>query len=82
MNYPGVQSQDFKFALADQFGQKLLPKLRGVMIDEAHEELEELEQIIALISDYPLIEAFRKAREGRYGQFQWQGLVYQDETAI
>ncbi|GAX44862.1 hypothetical protein NIES4075_58810 [Tolypothrix sp. NIES-4075] len=46
VNYPLVESA-FKFALADQFGQKLLPKLRGVMIDEAHEELEELEKIIA-----------------------------------
>jgi hypothetical protein len=81
VNYPGVQSQDFKFALADQFGQKLLPKLRGVMIDEAHEELDELENIITEIDDVSLIEAFRKAREGRYGQFQWQGLVYQDESA-
>nr|WP_236116941.1 AAA family ATPase [Hassalia byssoidea] len=81
VNYPMVESA-FNFALADQFGQKLLPKLRGVMIDEAHEELEELEKIIAEIGDYPLIEAFRKAREGRYGQFQWQGLVYQDERAI
>ena len=82
VNYPMVEPEAFKFALADQFGQKLLPKLRGVMIDEAHEELEELEQIITDIGDYPLIEAFKKAREGRYGQFQWQGLVYQDETAI
>ncbi len=79
VNYPMVESADFKFALADQFGQKLLPKLRGVMIDEAHQELEELEHIIAEIGDIPLIEAFQKAREGRYGQFQWQGLVYQDE---
>ncbi len=81
VNYPMVESADFKFALADQFGQKLLPKLRGVMIDEAHQELEELEHIIAEIGDIPLIEAFQKAREGRYGQFQWQGLVYQDEPA-
>ena len=80
VNYP-VVSGDFKFALADQFGQKLLPKLRGVMIDEVHEELERLEGIIAEIGDSPLIEAFSKAREGRYGQFHWQGLVYQDEPA-
>ncbi len=79
VNYPTVESAEFKFALADQFGQKLLPKLRGVMIDEVHEELEELKQIITEIGDNPLIEAFSKACEGRYGQFHWQGLVYQDE---
>lgn len=80
VNYPMLESSDFQCAIADQFGQKLLPKLRGVMVDEAQEELSELEDIIAEIGDIPLIEAFKKARSGRYGQFQWQGLVYQDES--
>lgn len=83
VNYPGVESvnsEAFKFAIADQFGQKLLPKLRGVMIDDAAAQLDELEVIIAEIGDTSLIKAFTKAREGRYGQFQWQGLVYKDEV--
>jgi hypothetical protein len=82
VNYPGVDdinSHNFKFAIADQFGQKLLPKLRSVMVDEASEELEELKTIISEIGDQPLIAAFEKARKGRYGQFNWQGLVYEDE---
>ncbi|MDK2408664.1 AAA family ATPase [Aphanizomenon sp. PH219] len=82
INYPEVENVDslaFKFAIADQFGQKLLPKLRGVMVDEAQQELDELEIIIQEIGDKPLITAFKKAREGRYGQFSWQGLVYEDE---
>lgn len=79
VNYPGIENindEAFKFALSDQFGQKLLPKLRGVMVEDAHEELDELEQIIKDINDPALINAFTKAREGRYGQFQWQGLIY------
>ncbi|BAZ89816.1 hypothetical protein NIES932_12990 [Raphidiopsis curvata NIES-932] len=82
VNYPQMEtinSPSFKFALADQFGQKLLPKLRGVMVDEAHEQLEEMSRIIDDINDQPLITAFDKARKGRYGQFTWQGLVYEDE---
>jgi len=82
VNYPGVEEIDspaFKFAIADQFGQKLLPKLRGVMVDEMNKELDELDGIITEIDDNPLILAFKKARLGRYGQFYWQGLVYQDE---
>lgn len=82
VNYPQVESIEspaFKFALADQFGQKLLPKLRGVMVDEAHEQLEEMGRIIDDINDQPLVTAFDKARKGRYGQFTWQGLVYEDE---
>jgi predicted nucleic acid-binding Zn-ribbon protein len=84
VNYPevnGIDSPAFKFALADQFGQKLLPKLRGVMVDEAHQQLQEMKEIIDKINDQPLIEAFDKAKEGRYGQFSWQGLVYKDEEA-
>jgi 5-methylcytosine-specific restriction endonuclease McrBC GTP-binding regulatory subunit McrB len=81
VNYPTVDLGNFKLALADQFGQKLLPKLRGVMIDEFHEELEELQQIITEIGDNSLTEAYIQARQGRYGQFYWQGLVYQDEPA-
>ncbi|BAY90679.1 MULTISPECIES: AAA family ATPase [unclassified Tolypothrix] len=83
VNYPGVENTNsaaFKFAIADQFGQKLLPKLRGVMIDEFADELEQLRIIIEEIKDQPLIAAFKKARAGRYGQFQWQGLIYQDEV--
>ncbi|BAY65301.1 hypothetical protein NIES22_54040 [Calothrix brevissima NIES-22] len=83
VNYPGVDNTNsaaFKFAIADQFGQKLLPKLRGVMIDEFADELEQLKNIIVEINDQPLIIAFEKARAGRYGQFQWQGLVYQNEA--
>lgn len=83
VNYPGVESvnsEAFKFAIADQFGQKLLPKLRGVMVDDAAPQLDELQAIITEISDTSLSKAFTKAREGRYNQFQWQGLVYKDEV--
>lgn len=82
VNYPGadnINSPAFHSAIADQFGQKLLPKLRGVMVDEAHEELDEMKTIISEIDDKPLITAFEKARKGRYGQFSWQGLVYEDQ---
>ncbi|MCZ2205349.1 AAA family ATPase [Cylindrospermopsis raciborskii] len=84
VNYPevnGIDSESFRFALADQFGQKLLPKLRGVMVDEAHQQLQEMKEIIDEINDQPLIKAFDKAKEGRYGQFSWQGLMYEDEEA-
>ncbi|MDJ0696210.1 AAA family ATPase [Mastigocoleus sp. MO_188.B34] len=86
VNYPGVEdnnTESFQFAkiaIADQFGQKILPKLRGLMIDDFQEQLDELEKIIEEIGDESLTQAFKKAREGRYGQFHWQGLVYQEES--
>ncbi len=83
VNYPGVEGVDseaFKWAIADQIGQKLLPKLRGVMIDDSREALSELKDIIREISDRSLIDAFDNACQGRYGQFYWQGLVYKRES--
>ncbi len=80
VNYPGVtdvNSEAFKWALADQFGQKILPKLRGLVIsDESiQENLEQLGQIIAALGDPPLETAFQRACQGY--QFQWKGLAYQ-----
>ncbi|EKD07035.1 AAA family ATPase [Arthrospira platensis] len=82
VNYPGVSevnSAEFRYALADQFGQKLLPKLRGLMIDDYHEELEEMKQLIEQLGDEPLTKAFEKSRNSSTGQFEWKGLIYPEE---
>ncbi len=83
VNYPGVVEGNkaaLKAALADQFGQKLLPKLRGLMLDECHEQLEELARLINDIGDEALIKAFAIAKNGHFGQFQWRGFVYLEES--
>ena len=85
VNYPGVmegEKEAFKAALADQFGQKLLPKLRGLMIDECHEELEQFSGLIQEIADPSLEQAFEQAKQGRYGQFQWRGFVSETTTSM
>ena len=82
VNYPGVVEGNetaFNAALADQFGQKLLPKLRGLMLDECDKELNEFSQLINEINDEALIKAFATARDGHFGQFQWRGFVYLEE---
>ena len=80
VNYPGVtdvKSDAFKWALADQFGQKILPKLRGLVIEDesVQENLDRLGGIISAIGDPNLETAFQRARQGY--QFQWKGLAYQ-----
>ena len=83
INYPGVSDGDesaFNAALADQFGQKLLPKLRGLMIDECHRELEDFSRLINDIGDKALMDAFEAAKQDRFGQFQWRGFVYPKES--
>lgn len=82
INYPGVSdpnSEEFCFALVDQFAQKLLPKLRGLMIDDYQEELNKFDSLIKELGDASLTEAFIKARGSRSGQFEWKGLIYPEE---
>lgn len=86
VNYPGLNSHDsdsalYRQALADQVGQKLLPKLRGLMVDEYAEEIAELGSLIAELQDRSLIDAFNRAKDpsGGRGDFVWKGLVYESE---
>ncbi len=88
INYPGVgqdlDAEPCRHALADQFAQKLLPKLRGVMVEEVDtkEGLKALGNFIdRYIQDSALREAFDKACIGKYGQFHWKGLVYPEEES-
>jgi Chromosome segregation ATPases len=82
INYPGVSDlncEEFRFALVDQFAQKLLPKLRGLTIDDYQEELNKFTSLIEQLGDASLTEAFKKARGSRSGQFEWKGLIYPEE---
>ena len=81
-NYPNADRDEVRNqAIADQFGQKLLPKLRGVMVEEKNveEALDRMESLLSQLNDEPLNKAFKKAREGQYGQFQWKGMVYSQD---
>jgi predicted nucleic acid-binding Zn-ribbon protein len=81
VNYPEAENNPDirRQAIADQFGQKLLPKLRGVMVDEKKVELDKMQELVKELGDVPLEKAFTKAKEGKYGGFHWQGLVYEDK---
>lgn len=80
INYPQADQNESvrKQAIADQFGQKLLPKLRGVMVEDSlvREALEQMKVLISEFGDEPLTQAFEQACQGQYGQFQWKGMVY------
>ncbi|NER39862.1 MAG: AAA domain-containing protein [Oscillatoria sp. SIO1A7] len=80
VNYPGaedINSERFRWALADSFAQKILPKLRGIVIGDRQmqQNLDELGAIINAIGDKSLAAAFAKARQGY--QFQWKGMSYE-----
>lgn len=79
-NYPGVQTDDntLNQAIADQFGQKLLPKLRGLVVEDhtVQPYLHQMQLLIDEFGDKALTDAFEKACAGQYGQFQWKGMIY------
>jgi predicted nucleic acid-binding Zn-ribbon protein len=80
VNYPGALQNETigKQAIADQFGQKLLPKLRGLMVEDSNvkPQLDRLKNLIAELGDESLKQAFQVACQGQYGQFQWKGMIY------
>ncbi len=68
-NYPGVQTDDntLNQAIADQFGQKLLPKLRGLVVEDhtVQPYLHQMQLLIDEFGDKALTDAFEKACAGR-----------------
>ena len=75
-NYP--IAADYHLALADQVEQKILPKLRGIDIQDSAttECLNIVESVIEELEDKELREAFLHARQesGRLGLFTWRGV--------
>ncbi|GAB4281692.1 MAG: hypothetical protein Fur0025_10410 [Oscillatoriaceae cyanobacterium] len=79
VNYPGVGDNltaAALAALADSFAQKILPKLRGIIIEDERtmDNLDRLGSIVSGLGDSALTAAFAKARQGY--QFQWRGISY------
>ena len=48
------------------------------MVEEKNvkEALDNMGILLSELNDDALNQAFKKAREGQYGQFQWKGMVY------
>lgn len=47
---------------------------------EVKTALDRMEALLAKLGDNTLNDAFAIARVGQYGQFQWKGLVYDQES--
>lgn len=79
-NYPLVETENrYKWAFADQIEQKIIPKLRGLDMNNKNTKstLAEIARIINQLEDPPLKKAFESANEesGYLGMFQWRGAV-------
>ena len=75
-NYPGVKvGQEFKKAFADQVEQKVIPKLRGVDINDAGNALGLIGEVITELDDDELFEAYDKASKNSNDLFVWRGVT-------
>ncbi len=73
-NYPQVDfGNTYKYAFADQLEQKILPKLRGVDIQDNHNCFETIRTIIEDLNDKELSDAYKRSTENRY-MFTWHGV--------
>lgn len=79
-NYPQVNIDDrFKFAFGDQIEQKMIPKLRGLEINNhnSQECLSIIREIVSDLDDEELVTSFDQALEESegVGLFQWRGVT-------
>lgn len=79
VNYPGVDKDNYKVPFADQLEQKIIPKLRGLDINDSstHSVIETIKEIIDEVNDSALREAFENSiyNSRSIGMFQWSGVT-------
>lgn len=78
--YPEVEGigDRVSIALADQIEMRLLPKLRGVDVEEKSQQFDELRKKASELDDEPLADAIQSSVEAAgasTGQFLWKGVI-------
>ena len=74
-NYPDSQNQ--KRAMADQIAMRVMPKLRGVDVNEHAAVFNRLKVQLDLINDLALTAAFDDAKNSSMGFFNWRGINWE-----
>jgi len=73
-NYPSWIPNRVNLAMADQIEQRIMPKLRGIELDEADQPLNEILSVIRECDDESLLKAFEKGAKSQQQVFIWRGL--------
>jgi hypothetical protein len=74
-NYPRQAGQDhLRLALADQIEQRIMPKLRGLELEDNEGGLDAIRKVVEETHDQALLSAFRQGIESKTGTFLWRGL--------
>ena len=80
-NYPEVDGEDFILTpMADQVEMRLLPKLRGIEIEQTEQTFESLSEFVSKdLADEELANAINDsveaAQQSGTGQFVWNGIT-------
>ncbi len=72
-NYPDWVPNRIGVAMADQIEQRIMPKLRGIEIEDANQPLTRIRSIIEQCDDQKLLNAFKKGSENQQ-IFLWRGI--------
>jgi len=67
--------------MADQIEQRIMPKLRGIELDEAEQPLEKIRSIIEECEDMSLLKAFKQGAEPEKQIFIWRGLDRTEQSS-
>ena len=77
-NYPkeaGVSDEErLKLAMADQIEQRILPKLRGIDLEEQGAHITEIRNLIDELEDKALAAAFEASKSKESNTFIWRGV--------
>ena len=78
LNYPDWISNHENIALADQVEQRILPKLRGLDVDDHHDAFNKVSSILKELRDDVLLNAFKAGSDSRNSRgmnsFIWRGV--------
>jgi hypothetical protein len=77
-NYPNWIPDHVKLAMADQIEQRILPKLRGIDVEDARPALEKIRKVIAELEDDRLTNAFQAGYQDQ-ASFIWRGIDRAEE---
>ena len=81
-NYPKETAggHEREIAFADQIEQRIMPKLRGIDLEQFEEPLKQIGDLIAETGDEELLTAYRKgSQETINGTFLWRGIDRSEE---
>ncbi len=73
-NYPSWVPNRVNLAMADQIEQRIMPKLRGIELDEVDQPLKAIRSVIKECDDESLLKAFTQGEQSQQQVFIWRGL--------